>query len=255
MTTTNGRSSAGHSPLPIVRETVRDLLLASPAYHDLSAAEQREMAALMVRVCDTAARLVQEDMRSTAEVQSLFAHQQEVAPPPEPVRQRPQPPLAAAQAAGDAFSGVAAERIAGTTRSILNAVSFPSFVADLINGVFKAMTDSNLSQMQSYIDLLNNVAASTEGFADLNYSAYTARRWLVDQFPGSYVMEGEAEEQADDSWGGDDSWGDGGWGSEESAAADESRIRLRPGGQPPSDEALRAALGLPEDAPVPSGDP
>ena len=59
-------------------------------------------------------------------------------PPARQPRKAEVPPLARAQSAGSEFSGVAASRVAGTTRDILNAVSFPRFVTELINGVFKA---------------------------------------------------------------------------------------------------------------------
>ncbi|MCB0208151.1 MAG: hypothetical protein KDJ52_02400 [Anaerolineae bacterium] len=254
MMTNNGQDVSNRTPLPVVRQTVRDLLLASPAYHELPPEQQREMASLMVRVCDTAARLVQEDMTSTAEVQALLVRDQATVPATA-VRPKQEPrraKLATAQSAGETYSGVAAGQIAGTTRAILNAVSFPSFVADLINGVFKAMTSSNMAQMQNYIELLNNVAASTEGFAALNYGPDRARQWLVEQFPSAYMLEGE--EDSDDS-GGDDSWGDGGWASDEPDSTSGQRVVLRPDSQRPSDEGLRAALGLPDDAPIPSGDP
>ena len=65
--------------------------------------------------------------------------------------------------AGAAFSGVATDRLAGTTAAVLNAVSFPRFVTELITGVFKAMNNSNQQQMQAYVDLIRNVAATTEG--------------------------------------------------------------------------------------------
>ena len=222
----NGTSAVADAPLPFVRQSVRDLLLASPAYHELPPEQKREMAGVMVRVCDTAARLVAEELASGAAVQSLLDERENGATA-EPAAA---PPLARAQAAGDAFSGVAARRIAGTTRAILNAVSFPSFVTDLINGVFKAMTESNLAQMQSYVELLNNVAASTSGFADLNYAPQRAREWLVQQFPSAFMLEGEEEELGGDDWGGDD----GGWGAEEEPV--ERRVVLR---RTPSGPATR----------------
>lgn len=243
------RARHGPTPLPIVRQTVRDLLLASPAFFDLSHSEQREMAALMVRVCDTAARLIQEEAESEAEIGTLLQDESR-----EPASSEP---LVQAQAAGDEFSGVAAQRIAGTTRSILNAVSFPGFVGDLINGVFKAMTNSNLSQMQSYIDLLNNVAASTEGFAGLNYAPARARQWLVEQFPSIYQLEGE-DDDFDNGFGDDSSDNFGGSNFGDFGGIDDGRERrviLRSNVQKPSDETLRAALGLPDDATIPSGDP
>ena len=130
--------------------------------------------------------------------------------------------------------------MAGTTRDILNAVSFPRFVTELINGVFKAMVDSNRQQMQGYVELLNNVSASTEGFADSNMGADRARQWLAERYPGTFVVEGDSEE---DRWEG------------EPKEAAETTLRLRPGATPPSAEALRTDLGLAPGESVPTGDP
>ena len=90
--------------------------------------------------------------------------------------------LAAAQTAGQDFSSVSASKVAGTTQAILNAVSFPRFVTDLINGVFKALVDSNHQQMASYVELIKNVAATLDGFSDMNLGPDQARQWLVDTF-------------------------------------------------------------------------
>ncbi|MFP3534537.1 hypothetical protein SB763_34870, partial [Burkholderia sp. SIMBA_042] len=78
---------------------------------------------------------------------------------------QPRTPLAVAQNAGSDYSGTAIDRVAGTTRALLDAVSFPRFVTELITGVFKAMNDSNQQQLTAFVDLIRNVAQTTEGFA------------------------------------------------------------------------------------------
>jgi hypothetical protein len=207
-------------PLPVVRRTVRRLLEASPEYARLGAAERREMARSMVAVSMTAANLLREEL--------------EVEEPPRA------PALADALAgAGEAYSGAATERIADTTHRVLNAVSFPRFVSELINGVFKAIVDSNQTQLQQYLELLNNVAATTEGFADANLGPAQARRWIAERFPGSYEV------------------GDGTEPGEEVDPEDraEATLRLRPGAAAPTEAALRTALALADDESVPAGDP
>jgi len=182
----------------------------------------------MVKVCQTAVSLMQEEAKADLEVKSGGT---------------PAPPraIAAAQSAGQEFSGVSASKVAGTTRDILNAVSFPRFVTDLINGVFRAMVDSNRQQMASYVDLIKNVAASVDGFAEMSLGQDQARQWLVDTFPGSFVVEGGAD--ADTA-------------PEDRAEENESaRVRLREEASMPSEEALRGALGLGPEESVPTGDP
>src|SRR5688572_22789743 len=56
------------SPLPIVRQSVRDLLMSSASYHELDPESRKRMAALMVQVCNTAAALVIEEIESDSEV-------------------------------------------------------------------------------------------------------------------------------------------------------------------------------------------
>jgi hypothetical protein len=215
-------------PLPVVRAAVRDLLSSSQAFHSLPQEERKAAAQAMVKVCQTAVSLMQEEAKADLAVNSSGT------------RAFPRA-IATAQSAGQEFSGVSASKVAGTTRDILNAVSFPRFVTDLINGVFRAMVDSNRQQMASYVDLIKNVATSVDGFAEMSLGQDQARQWLVDTFPGSFVIEGGAD--ADTA-------------PEDRAEENQSaRVRLRDGASMPSEEALRGALGLgPEESP-PSGDP
>jgi hypothetical protein len=48
--------------------------------------------------------------------------------------------------------------------AIVGDVDFPEFVADLIGGVFEAMVDVSIQQMDAYADLLKNVARGVDGF-------------------------------------------------------------------------------------------
>lgn len=216
-------------PSPKVRETVRDLLSASSGYHTQDPATRRAIAGSLVRIANTALALADAD--ATA-----------------PGGQRPV--LAQAQNAGSEFSGVSASRVADTTRQILTAVSFPRFVTELINGVFRALNDSNQQQLNSYVELIQNVAASTEGFADANVGISGARAWLAERFPANFVVQGD---QADD-------FGASQMSPEERAEAQaerdaSTRLRLAPGASMPTESAIRTTLDLgPRDS-VPGGDP
>jgi hypothetical protein len=203
--------------LPLVRGVVRGMLLATPSFQELDPARKKQMAESMVRVCHAAVSLIQEEMESDREARGGRR-------------------LSRAQSAGSDFSGVAAQKVAGTTRDILNAVSFPRFVTELINGVFKAMIDSSTQQMNSFVELLNHVSASLDGFADANVGAARARSWLVEKFPGNFQVpppdpDADPEEKA------------------------EVTLELADGASMPSPEALRTELGLGPDETVPGGDP
>lgn len=214
-------SPNGQPPL-VVRDAVRSLLMSSKAYQDLPPEQRSAFAQALVQVCHTAVELIGEEARNHPQALSKA-------------------PVAFAQSAGSQFSGVATDKIAGTTRAILNAVSFPRFVTELINGVFKALVDSNQQQMQSYVELIKNVAATTEGFADANLAPARARQWLVDAFPGSFELDGGVDEDTDPR--------------DAAEEQQETRVRLKPGASKPSDEALRVGLGLEPSESVPSGDP
>jgi hypothetical protein len=234
------RSLAGGSeqaPLPVVRETVRDLLLSSAAYHSLDSDKRREIARAMVTVCQTAVSLLEEEARSDGLLASTPASRGQAMA----LAQSAAPPVAMAQNAGQQFSGVSAQRVAGTTRAILNAVSFPRFVTELINGVFKALIDSNQQQMHSYVELIKNVAATTEGFADANLAPDRARQWLVETFPGSFTLEGGPDEDTDPR--------------DAAEEQQDSRVRLKDGGAMPTEPALRTTLGIAPGESIPSGDP
>jgi hypothetical protein len=214
-------------PSPVVRTAVRDLLASSQAYHDLPPDDRTAAANAMVKVCQTAVSLMEEEARADLQVKSVS-----------PERPRA---IAAAQTAGQQFSGVSAAKVAGTTQAILNAVSFPRFVTDLINGVFRALVDSNRQQMASYVDLIRNVAASVDGFAEMSMGDAQARQWLVDTFPGSFEIQGGADEDT---------------APEDRAEENQSaRVGLRAGASTPSEEAMRTAFGLGPEESAPSGDP
>ena len=227
------------APHPVVRAAVRDLLSSSQSFDTLSPEKRRAAAQAMVKVCQAAVSLMQEEAKA------------EVAAIPAKVSRGPRA-VAAAQSAGQDFSGVSASKVAGTTQAILNAVSFPRFVTDLINGVFKALVDSNHQQMASYVELIKNVAASLDGFSQTNLGPDQARQWLVDTFPGSFEIQGGADKDTAPEDGATDANPFPEDRAEENQSA---RVALLAGASMPSEEALRTALGLRPDESVATGDP
>jgi len=120
----------------------------------------------MLLSCDAFARLDPDTKRDLAQgLVTIGAAALALSPPADDAMGETPPsrtaPLVRAQSAGSEFSGVSAQKVAGTTQQILNAVSFPRFVTELITGVFKALVDSNQQQMNAYVELIKNVAAST----------------------------------------------------------------------------------------------
>ena len=217
-------------PLPVVRRTVRALLESTPAYARLGAAERAVMANSMVRVAHAAALLVREELECARTLEAVNE---------EPAAEAPgAPPFALAQAAEVGASS--AQRVAGVTQAVLNAVSFPRFVSELITGVFRAITESSIQQMNSYIELLNGVAASIEGFEGTAVGDGGARAWLAERYPGSFELSGSVDPDETEP---------------DPEDREQATLRLRPGAAPPAAEVLRVDLGLGPADPVPTGDP
>jgi len=229
------------------------LLTASPAYGQLDEEKRRSLARDMVRVCHAAATLIGEELEASDGAVALAAPAPApaaaAAPTASSAPAAPRTGITVARSLGGAAPfGEAASRVAGTTRAVLNAVSFPRFVTDLINGVFRAMIDSSTQQMESYVQLLNAVAATTDGFGDSNVGPARARAWLIEHYPDSFEWESEPEEIDPDA------------SPEERADATEERqamrVRMRGSGKFPAEAGLRADLGLAENESVPTaGDP
>lgn len=193
-----------------VRAAVRDVLTQGEAHQVLEPAERREIARSLVRIAH-AAKLLDEE----GEVQ-------------------PTPKIARAMSASDSYGGSAVANLADTARRTIQAISFPRFVAELIQGVFRAMVETNQAQLQQYLELIRGVSQSLEGFSSLGgNSDDAAKRWLADQFPASYAIEEPNPEDFDPEDG-------------------PEPIELMTRGSAPSADAIRAALGTEADADVPT---
>lgn len=78
--------------------------------------------------------------------------------------------------------------------ALIQEVDFPVFVAELVRGVFQAVVDSTIQQMEAYAELVQSVALSLNEFRDQNVSKNQARDHLVSKYPSLMqisVQEGE----------------------------------------------------------------
>jgi hypothetical protein len=222
--TTATISAKPSAPPPWIRVAVRDVLEHAPNYSALTPPQRQALAQAMVKVSTVAAELIAEEGQAEGEIERR-------APA------RPAPPLSSAQSAQPGF-GESADRIAGVTRNVLNAVSFPRFVTDLINGVFKAMLDANAQQMNQYVQLLNAVSASAEGFERTQFGLAQVRQWVADHFPES--IEYDTPDPDDDP------------DPDEIANI---RLRLRSGASMPGEAEIRATLGVPPEESIEASNP
>ena len=198
-----------------LRDAVRQTLLAQPLYETLSAEDRRVIAHSLVRIAH-AGRLLEDEVATPAPATARTVA------------------LSRAMSASDELGGKAVASMAGATRNMINAISFPRFVNELITGVFKAMLETNQQQLQQYVALVRGVSQSLDGFAALGGDDDMAKRWLADQFPQSFAIEAPDPEDKPDP------------------GEKPPPLQLVTRGPPPSQDALRAALSLEPGEDVPS---
>ena len=173
--------------LNLARSQVQALLESAPAFRQVSPDQRRKFAYNLVKVAAYTAALLQGGVRrspsasgsgpscsSAPDVLAPFARaaaEEEPPPPPppqaeefEPARRRP--------------------RSRGVTKDTLNAIAFPTFVADLIRGTFNAIVNASIQQMEAYGELLANVAKTVDQFMADNITDNQARDCLASQLPG-----------------------------------------------------------------------
>lgn len=156
--------------LRVVRPEVRALLERSPGYARMSPDEQRELARTMVKVCSY-----------MANPEGLAAR--ELSAPDGGVLAKAQGASTGQKFAGKDFEAGAVKQGVQQFGELVKKVDFPNFVSGLIQGVFKAIVDSSIQQMQAYAELLANVAKTVDQFAQDNITENNARDWLADRFP------------------------------------------------------------------------
>ena len=214
--------------LDLVQGQVRALLQSSPAYYQLDVADREEMERNLAKIATYSAALVQEE----------WALSKQLGQKPM-LLQRRKPPAAAALARAAAgasqpkekppeeFSPRAVSRVAQITRDTLNAVSFPTFVADLIKGTYFAIVQATFQQMEAFGRLLANVAQTVDQFMVSNITENQARDYLVSAFPSHFEID--------------------------TSDQDGPKVRVR---QPAPDSKpdFKATLGLDEDADVSDDD-
>jgi hypothetical protein len=153
--------------LRVVRRSVRSVLDATPAFAQAAPEVRRDLAKKMVTVAMMGTELGAEEEVRRAKSGERF------------------PALTAAQEFGDAT------RAAGRTfREIRDAIDFPTYVQQLISGVFQAITQSNLSQLTAIGEMLDAVSRTEEEFTAENIRDGDVMAWAAGKFPFLYVHEG-----------------------------------------------------------------
>lgn len=183
--------------LNTVRPEVRKLLEATPAFKKLHPAEQRALAADMVKV---ASYMANPDGLAAQELsapdggilrKSLSTSGSQTAPARPFVGERE---AAAIEETGTRFAG--ADFQAGASRAGVDAfgdmvgkVDFPAFVGGLIRNVFRAIVDTSIEQMRAYGELVAAVAKSVGDYANDHITENNAKDWLTQKYPDKLGVE------------------------------------------------------------------
>jgi hypothetical protein len=211
----------------LVRDQVRALLLATPSFAALASPRRRRIANDLVKISAYAAECVRDDW---------YQSERRLGQRPLVVRSQ-QLPVAEAQAdqrPGADFVPGAAQKVAQVTRSTLDAIAFPTFVAELIRGTFDAITQASVKQMEAYGRLLGNVGRSVDDFMNQNISDNQARDWLVENYPNHLRVERR-----------------GGTAPAQRPGAKQAKVPKRAGGDTPVEAVLMPVEGA-ADKPLPN---
>ena len=161
-----GREPANAAARPALRDRVRHTLAKTRSYQSLDPKRREEVA----RNMETTLAFLQEAGVADAML----------------------PVARAMQGTGDDFTGGAAREGAAVMKNLVRDVDFPSFVSNLIQGVFRSIVDSSVQQMQEYAKFLESVVKSVDQFARESVSEDEARDNLVSRFPSA--LERKADE-------------------------------------------------------------
>jgi hypothetical protein len=198
--------------LGLVRTQVHALLTSSPAYHALHLEERRRLSDNLVKIAAYSAELIRDDWHQSARlgqrpvlrrrtvIEGPVATQASADPATDStaldstaLSARPSSsarPAATALEEGSGFQPAAANQVGRVTRETLNAIAFPTFVADLIKGTFNAIVNASIQQMEAYMKLLENVSKTVDQFMRDNISDDQAKDWLAQMYPQHITVRG-----------------------------------------------------------------
>lgn len=181
----------GIEPTPAVRNLVsgqvRALLDASPAAQELSPEKRAVLENDLNRIGSYIGELYRTQFALSKQLGQTPVLRRERDVPGEPLARAaadPPPPPPA-----DEFSPRAANQVARITEATLNAIAFPTFVADLVQGTFRAIVDASIQQMEAFAELIANVAKTVDQFASDNITDNQARDYLAGNYPGHFRVD------------------------------------------------------------------
>lgn len=166
---------------PEVTGEVRAALARSQAFRGLPQAQQAQIEADLTKVTDFI----------TKPPSTLATGLADKQPSPEELLK-----INAAKDPGlvqDQFHASAVRDGTAAFRDLVGAVDFPKFVASLVQGVFRAIVEASIQQMQAFSDLLAATSKSVDQFASDNITDSQARDFVANRHPESVQIDTTGE--------------------------------------------------------------
>jgi hypothetical protein len=170
--------------LPLVRAQVKNLLTNSSAFSELPPEKKRELANDMVKVAHyIVGGKDGENVPTSAELAGIDG-----ANLPKDL------PKNWDKTASDQMNANAAKQGVQALTDAIKGVDFPGFVKGLIDGVFSAIVESSIKQMEAYAELVKNVAKSVDQYMKDNVSENQGRDYLADKYPDFVELDLSGEQ-------------------------------------------------------------
>lgn len=173
--------------LQVVRQEVGKVLTQSGGWQNLSPDERRTFAHNMVKV---ASYLTQDPGWLDSEVPPGSEAMAGALGPVDDLKGR----LAKAPGqVGKDFEAGAMKQGVEEFGNLVKTVDFPNFVSGLIQGVFQAIVDASIQQMEAYGELLAATAKTVDQFANDHITDDQAREQVANRFPSLVKIEKNTE--------------------------------------------------------------
>ncbi|HEY0990245.1 MAG TPA: hypothetical protein VGD80_24505, partial [Kofleriaceae bacterium] len=173
---------------PEVVGEVRSLLAQSQAYRELPQAQQAQILTDMTKVSEfLAGSGVAGGLALDGALPPTARGLEDKQPSPEDVLK-----MNAAKDPGlvqQQFRASAVREGTEAFRDMVQAVDFPKFVASLVQGVFRAIVEASIQQMQAFSELLAATSKSVDQFAGENITDSQARDFLANRHPESVRID------------------------------------------------------------------
>jgi hypothetical protein len=172
-----------------VRQLVRGLLENTDSFGELPDAERKSVARSLVTILDF---LTDGKGGARQPIASAQAEKEEFA-----ANKALQDKLVqGGPTAGQDFAAGGARELSKTFKEIVQAVDFPKFVSNLIEGVFSSIVKSSIKQMEAFSKMLESVSKSADQFAKETISDQTVREYLQSSYPKALeITAGEEGQQ------------------------------------------------------------